>query len=152
MCLTLISSLFRYWYTPKLENLATQHLIHSIESNLWRIIQLSKTEKQSRSLKGHQFHCSARYGKQHPFMIHHKMLIASIGLKNKNRPQEKNELPLFPRWPTLILISRMACLHLHQCQWQTKHSTPSSCISHPTQKRCHLIVSPSIATDKTLNA
>jgi hypothetical protein len=31
-------------------------------------------------------HCSGRYGKRHPFMICHKMLIASIGLKNKNRP------------------------------------------------------------------
>jgi hypothetical protein len=85
-------------------------------------------------------------------MICHKMFIASIGLKNKNHPQEKNELPLCTRWPTLILISIMACLHLHQCQWQTKHATPSSCISPPTQKRCHFIVSPSIATDKTFNA
>jgi hypothetical protein len=59
-------------------------------------------------------------------MICHKMFIASIGFKNKNHPQEKNDLPLYTRWPILILISIMACLHFHQCQRQTKHSTPSS--------------------------
>jgi len=56
-------------------------------------MQLSKTEKQSRSLKGHHFHCSVRYGKRHPFMIRHEMLIALIGLENKNHPQEKKWTP-----------------------------------------------------------
>jgi hypothetical protein len=57
------------------------------------IIQLSKTEKQSRSLKGHQFHCSGRYGKRHPFMICDKMLIVSIGLKNKRTTHKGKMTP-----------------------------------------------------------
>jgi len=69
------------------------------------IIQLSKTEKQSRSLKGYQFHCSGRYGKGHPFMICHKMLIPSIGLKNKRTTHKKKMNSLSTHDDQLLYLS-----------------------------------------------